>query len=129
MEKDFNKWNEEKKVNNKKEVDRNLFYTERDVWWCAVGVNIGVETDGKHENFERPVLIIRKFNQHMFWCVILTSNVRVGDFYQKITHEGGSSWVMLSQFKTLSTKRLLRRIGRISEDQFDNIRLRLKGMF
>lgn len=127
MEKDFDKWNEEKKVNEKKEIERTFFYNERDVWWCALGINIGVEEDGKNKNFERPVLIIKKFNQHMFWGVPLTSQERLGNFYEKVTHEGGCSYVLLSQFKTFSVKRLLRKIGRISEDQFNTVRRKIKG--
>jgi hypothetical protein len=33
---------------------------EREVWGCSLGANIGVEADGKHDNFERPVLVLMK---------------------------------------------------------------------
>lgn len=32
---------------------------EGDVWWCAMGENIGVEINGKHEVFSRPVLVFK----------------------------------------------------------------------
>ena len=60
MEKDFDRWNEKKKYTHKREFADHVH--EREVWWSALGVNIGVEIDGKHENFERPVLVVRKFN-------------------------------------------------------------------
>jgi hypothetical protein len=44
MQKDFDKWNETKK----KIHDRinTPFFNEREVWWCVLGRNIGVEQDG-----------------------------------------------------------------------------------
>ncbi len=118
MEKDFDNWNIIKKEINTKDVSRDLFFYEREVWWCSMGINVGVESDGKNENFERPCLIIKKFNSDMIWVVPLTSKEHYGSHYQKIKHEAGVSWVCLSQIKTLSTKRLLRKIGMISEREF-----------
>jgi mRNA interferase MazF len=81
-----------------------------------------VESDGKNENFERPILIIKKFNGQMFWGVPLTSKERTGDHYFKVSHEnGGVSWVCLSQIKTMSSKRLLRKIGMIPEPEFNEV--------
>lgn len=57
MEKNFDKWNGEKKRVNIR--DENTLFHEREVWWCSLGVNIGFEQDGKNDIFERPVLIIR----------------------------------------------------------------------
>lgn len=44
MKKDFDSWNTEKKKTNIKRLDFNFFYHNREVWWCAVGINVGVET-------------------------------------------------------------------------------------
>ncbi|MFH1170496.1 MAG: hypothetical protein V1704_02965 [Candidatus Vogelbacteria bacterium] len=47
MKKDFDQWNERKKgLHNR---DRVPFYHEREIWWCALGVNIGSEQDGSKE--------------------------------------------------------------------------------
>ena len=48
MEKDFDKWNESKKVIHHNNEDK--FYHEREVWWCSLGINIGFEQDGKDED-------------------------------------------------------------------------------
>jgi hypothetical protein len=40
------------------EIEFNSYAHERDVWWCSLGVNVGVEADGKHGNFERPVHLV-----------------------------------------------------------------------
>ena len=41
MEKDFDRWNEKKKYTHKREFADHVH--EREVWWSALGVNIGVE--------------------------------------------------------------------------------------
>lgn len=78
--KNFNGWNEVKKITHNNNAPIGSFPKEREIWWSSVGVNIGVETDGKHETFERPVLIIRVFNQEMLWVVPVTSTMSVEDF-------------------------------------------------
>ena len=75
-----------------------------------------METDGKQLNFERPVLVLQKFNKEMFWGVPLTSREPTGEFYEKITHEKGVAWAMLTQMKTFSSKRLLRKVGMIPDE-------------
>ncbi len=37
----------------------NIYFYEGQIWWAALGKNIGYEIDGKNENFNRPVLIIK----------------------------------------------------------------------
>jgi mRNA interferase MazF len=121
MKKDFDQWNIVKKELEARSVQREFFFYEREVWWCSVGLNVGVESDGKNNNFERPILIIKKFNSDMIWVLPLTSKERFGIHYHQIIHTSGSSWVCLSQIKTISTKRLLRKIGMIPESDFISI--------
>lgn len=64
MQKDFDVWN-----NKKKELNNAVFNSyvhAREIWWCSIGINVGDEEDGKNSMFERPVLIIKKFNQQAF---------------------------------------------------------------
>jgi len=79
---------------------------------------VGVEEDGKHTHFERPVLVVKKFNKDMFWGVPLTSKERTGTFFHKVEHGLVASWVILSQLKTSSSKRLVRKMGTISDQDF-----------
>ena len=87
--KEFDRWNEKKKHANNKENDRNLFIHEREVWWCSLGVNIGVEIDGKNNDFERPVLLIKKFNGMMFWGIPLTSKTKENPYTVEVKHQKG----------------------------------------
>lgn len=125
--KDFNKWNEIKKDINSKDVAFDLFFYEREVWWCSIGINVGVESNGKNEKFERPILIIKKFNSDMIWAIPLTSREHKGSHFQKIIHDSGVSWACLSQIKTISTKRLLRKIGMISDSDFLQVLDKING--
>ena len=51
--KQFDSWNEKKKRTDGKSIAEDFFFHEREVWWCAVGVNVGTEVDGKNDDFER----------------------------------------------------------------------------
>ena len=128
MLKDFDKWNNEKKEVDKKVVNKDLFFYPREIWWCSAGLNIGVEVNGKNENFERPILIIKKFNADMIWALPLTTKEKNNIYHYKLEQEIVNSWVILSQIKTISTKRLLRKVGSISELNFSEVILRVNAL-
>ncbi len=72
MKKDFQNWhNKKSQINN---IEKRPFFHEREVWFCYFGTNIGFEQDGDREDFQRPVLIVRKFNNEIFWSVPLTKS-------------------------------------------------------
>ncbi len=96
------------KVEINRRADPSFFKTGQ-VWWCALGANIGAEEDGKNELFERPVLVLRKFNRELFFGVPLTTNARQSKFlYGVPARNGQSGQAMLTQSRVLSAKRLLR---------------------
>lgn len=107
--KNFDKWNEYVKKLNERESP--IRFSIREIWWCALGVNIGSEQDGKNDDFERPVLIIRRINNEMIWVVPITSNIKIHS--ERITIEllGDKSQLLLQQTKMVSSKRLLRKIS------------------
>src|SRR5438105_794350 len=79
MEKDFDRWNRHKKKVN--DISDRPFYHTREIWWCAVGVNVGNELDGTGKEHDRPVLVIRPFNAETFFGVALIGHPRVGRYY------------------------------------------------
>jgi len=125
MEKDFQKWHNKKKEIH--ESDDVPYFYEREIWWCSLGVNIGYEQDGKHENFERPVLILKKFNQYVLWIIPLTSKQKSGKYYYSFEFGKEPSVAILSQLRLISSKRLLRKIGMIPEDDFAKIKNSVKS--
>jgi mRNA-degrading endonuclease toxin of MazEF toxin-antitoxin module len=122
MKKDFDSWNELKKNIN----DRNPVYvSEREIWFCSVGLNVGSEQDGKHENFERPVLIIKKVTNNTFIGIPLTSNKKKGTWYVPINSTNSSA--VISQIKLFDTRRLARKIkGVITSEEFEFLKGELK---
>ena len=63
MKKEYGKWHKKKEVLNERQDIDTIFFREKEVWWVALGVNIGFEQDGKGEEFRRPILILKKFKK------------------------------------------------------------------
>jgi mRNA interferase MazF len=132
--KNFNDWNLLKiNIDNEDRSAKTLYFHEREIWWASLGLNIGHEQDGKNINFERPVLVIKKFNQEVLWIVPLTSKLKANKkFYYKLTGDLGlekDSVVIMSQIKLISCKRLLRKIGNVSEVDLKKIIIQTKDLF
>ncbi|MEN9582781.1 MAG: hypothetical protein RL641_735 [Candidatus Parcubacteria bacterium] len=118
--KDFDKWNIEKKNTNAK--SSKIYFKEREIWWCTLGVNIGSEIDGKNSRFERPVILFKYINHNIIFIIPLTSKKRLDKYHFKISTVKMVSYVKISQMRVISTKRLLRKIDTLSEDQFSNLK-------
>lgn len=117
---EFNKWNELKKKLHLR--DEEILFHEREIWWCSIGVNVGFEEDGKNDLFERPVLIIKKFNKFVLWVLPLTRSKKSGGYYYKIVQgDEDDSVVILSQLRLISSKRLLRKMRMIAKQEFIEI--------
>ena len=54
----FNEWIRIKEKLH--QVGRTPHNLEGEIWWSAVGENVGVEINGKGDVFSRPVLIMKK---------------------------------------------------------------------
>lgn len=120
MHKDFDQWNIYKKKLH--ESKKNLLYKAGEVWWCALGLNIGHEQDGDHESFERPVIIIKTFANETCLCVPMTTSGKSNTFYYPMTLFEKNIHIITSQIKTLSVQRLLRKSGSISSQEFKKLR-------
>ena len=117
MDKDFDRWNEQKK--NLNEVNRVLYVHAREIWWCSLGVNIGSEIDGKNNNFERPVIIVKVYNKDSVIILPITSKEKNDIFHYKIQTSEKIVWVKLTQTRTVSAKRLLRKVDFLNQENFD----------
>ncbi len=117
MNKDFDAWGiEKRKIHNDGKAP---FYHEREVWWCALGTNIGFEQDGTGKNHDRPVVILKGFNKHVFFGVALTGRKREGSYYFYLGQiENREASAVLSQVRLCDTKRLVRKIAMLDEVTF-----------
>jgi mRNA interferase MazF len=102
-----------------------LPFSEKEIWWVSFGINIGIEINGKGEYFERPAVIIKRFNILHAWVLPISrvDNLKDG-IHVSIKHNllELNSVVVLSQIQTISNERLLRHIGRVSDQEFKNIK-------
>lgn len=119
MEKDFDAWNERKKALHN--LDDGKYFHEREVWWCSLGVNIGFEQDGTNELFERPVLVVKKFNRDVLWALPLTRSDKKTRYHAPVTIGASNSVVILSQLRLISSKRLQRYMHKLPQGQFKEI--------
>jgi mRNA interferase MazF len=125
--KDYDTWNKKKK--ELEEKTHAPEFSERDIWWCSLGLNLGYEEDGKNENFERPVCVVRKFNKDMFIGLPLTSVQKDSEYYFPHTLHAKEGSILLSQARVMSAKRLQRKLGHIGRGRFRELREKYRGLF
>jgi len=77
--KEFDAWLvAKKKIHH---VRSGAFAHPREIWWCSLGINIGAETDGKNENFERPILVFKVYNTETMLVFPITSKQKDDPFH------------------------------------------------
>lgn len=118
FEKKFDQWNQEKKS---LELHPILRVHEGEISWCSLWVNVGDEEDGKNDFFERPVLVIRKFNNSIVWAIPMSTKIKDWIYYHTIEHDGVHFSLLLSQLRIVSTKRMRRYIRKIGSGAQDEI--------
>lgn len=101
---------------------REPLFKEGEIWWCSIGMNIGVEIFGKGQRFTRPVIIFKKFNKNAFLGIPLTSQLKTGKWYAPIIHGEKTDTALLAQIRVMDSKRLIERMETIGDDGFEEIR-------
>ena len=125
--KEYDTWNELKKSIQSGIDNPDYFPQEGEVWMSAIGKNIGYEQNGSGDNFSRPLLVVKKFNNHMFWSIPLSTKQKKFDFYYNFTDPNNEKVsVILAQLKLISVKRLKRKLYEISRETLVEIKERLK---
>lgn len=119
-EKYFDEWNEIKKIRH--ESGRCPVIKEGEIWWCAMGENVGVEINGKHESFSRPVLVLKKLSRFGFMGIPLTSQEHEGDWYVSFIFRDKKQTAALAQARVMSVSRLYKRMGTIPDSDLKNVR-------
>jgi len=128
MEKDFQSWHNKKARID--QIPKRPFFREQEIWFCHLGANVGFEQDGSGEEFLRPVLIFRKFNNEIFWGIPLTKTNKTSKFYFRFSFLPGiESSAVLSQIRLIDARRLARNIGYLPKDKFRELIQKLKELF
>jgi len=131
MHKRFTEWNTKKIEVNKIDTS-NLYFREREIWWCALGANVGFEQDGKGEEFRRPVLILKKFNRFVVLVVPLTTRIKVHKYYIPCgvsdTSDTIQRMAIISQIRLVDTKRFIDKLGVADSGSFSTIKNAIKAL-
>ena len=127
MDKDFESWH-----GLKKKIDagnENRFYKERQIWWCSLGVNVGSEQDGKDKGFVRPIIVLRGLSRKTCLVVPLTTSANINKNRIKVgVVDGEEASAIVSQIRTIDTKRFLNRIGIVNKTIFESIRKAVRDL-
>ena len=127
MNKDFSLWHLIKESLHKRPPQ--IFFHEREVWYAALGVNIGFEEDGKGDQFSRPIIILKKFNRSVFWSLPLSRTPRTGKYYFQFSFkENTTSTALLSQIKLMDERRLISKIGTVEKKTFREIQHKIRDL-
>lgn len=126
--KDFEGWNV-----NKQHIEHNWsnkFYQPREIWWCAIGVNIGFEEDGKGQVGERPVLILKGFSKQVCLVIPLTTSRKRNKYHIPVgIVDKKESSVIISQLRLVDTRRLINKVGYLDDEVFLEITKAIRDFF
>ena len=129
----FDAWNEQKKKIHREDGVQK-FPKPREIWLTKMGVNIWDEQNGK-EKFTRPVLILKKIGS-LYFCIALSTKNKKSFFYKKLQtahfipwFEVAESVLIVSQAKNYDTKRFIKQIWRIEQEEFHEIKNLLKDIY
>jgi len=115
----YDDWNKLKQRITKDFTRRD--FNVRDVFWCHMGMNIGYETYGKGGLYTRPVLILQKYSTSTFLGMPLSSKCKDRPYYYNLNVKGKNVSGLVSQIRTLDSKRLARRMTTLDQEQFNSV--------
>lgn len=126
MKKDFDEWNSKKKeIEN---LTKKFLFKNGDIWWCSVGLNVQTESCGKGDNFQRPVLILRKLSQNSFIGIPLSTQKKEGSWFEEITVHGEKRYALLYQIRMFNTNRFQRRLATLDDPDFARVKEKLEAL-
>ncbi len=126
---DFDVWSSIKEALDGKTEEVKLYPKEGEVWNCFIGRNIGREQNGSTDSFSRPVIILTRFNKHMFLTLPLSSKQKDLSFYYNFTdHSNRGVSIILAQVKLMSIKRFNRKMYEISNEMLFDIKSKFKDL-
>ena len=114
----YDKWNS---LKQRLEKRKQLQFNEREVLFVSMGQNIGFEQYGKGEDFLRPVVVVKKFNKHLFLGIPLSSKIKEGFFFHTLSFKGRKNSALLLQSKTFDSKRIKYKLATLSQSEFKKL--------
>jgi mRNA interferase MazF len=126
---DFDRWNNNKKGLEKHSPVFENFPHRAEVWMVVLGKNLGSEQNGAGSNFSRPVLVFKKFNNQMFWCIPLSTKQKYLDYYFNFKDPFNQKVAaIIAQMRLLSIKRFQRKMYTLEWSLFDKLKATAVGI-
>lgn len=119
--KEFTDWTEVKMLVNERQ---HKWSRKGDVWWCALGLNVGHEQDGKGVGFVRPVVILANYGKSLA-LVAPTTTSKSTEF--KIIVKSKITNVLIDQIRIVDTKRFIERVGKIERHMLEEMKNAIKA--
>jgi mRNA interferase MazF len=104
-------------------------FKEGEIWWCSIGMNIGIEIFGKGKSFSRPVVVFKKIAKNSFLGLPLTTQLKEGSWYVPVSYGGITCRAILSQARVFDRKRLIKIMGTLSRKNFENIKKQFAAFY
>ena len=127
MIKKFDEWNKLKKeIDKKTELDFSPRIWE--IWYISIWVNVWNESLWKWDTFKRAVLITKRL-WNMYLGFFMTTQWKDNNiFYIRIldNYFNKKSYIIKSQLKSLDKKRFIKKIWRLSNKDFYEIKKELR---
>lgn len=100
-----------------------FYFYEAEIWWTAMGKNIGHEINGKHGTFRRPAIIFKKYSKETCLVIPLTTKIKENWLYHiPFEYNGLRMAAVICQAKTISSRRLLHKMGKLDPTTFNLVK-------
>jgi mRNA interferase MazF len=108
--------------------ERDAQVNEGEVYWCALGLNVGDEENGKGIDYRRPILVFKKFNRNIFWGIPLSTKNKDNKYYVSVVLKNEEVSTIISQLRIIDVKRLDVKIGYIGLEDLWKVRKKVKDL-
>ncbi|MEK7644239.1 MAG: hypothetical protein AAB390_02970 [Patescibacteria group bacterium] len=97
----FTNWTKKKIKHHVGVQPTDFYFREKEIWWAALGQSVGYEINGKHDLFERPVLILKKYSGGMCFVLPCTTQLKGGNpWFQYLIQVDGTPSALNKKDKT-----------------------------
>lgn len=109
--------------NNLIENSRQIYFHEREIWWCSLGKNVGFEQNGKGREFTRPIVVLHRLSLDTCLAIPLTTSKNRKNLFSlgKVVETNQESFAMLEQIRLIDAKRFGKKICVLDSQSFKKL--------
>lgn len=105
------------------------YVSEGDIWWTAIGENVGSEINGKSEQFSRPVIIFKKLAHGFYFVVPTTTRLHEGSWYVPFRQHERDMVACLHQARAVDYRRLSSKLGTMDDEDFTQVKAGFSALY